>query len=339
MPDQGLRVAVTGPTRTFGFGLVPLLQADERVGQVAGIARRPFDPSAHGWSKMQYRQGDVRDPEALQGAFEGADVVVHLAFMITGTASRQTIRAINVEGTLNAFAAAAATGVQRFVYASSVAAYGFHPDNPVGMTEDWPVRPAERLFYAQEKAELERLLLEQAQDNPAVALYLLRPPIVLGPHAVGAKDVLPGPVAAAAQRMLRLAQQIRVPVPVPAPDLPIQFIHEDDVGQALLECVVAEGPPGAYNIAGDGVLTFADMLRELGLTPLPVPAGLAQGAARAAAMIPHVAFVPPATEWIEAMSHPAIMDTSKAKRELGWRPQYTGLDALRDTLRAREEPA
>src|SRR5947199_170916 len=110
------------------------------------------------------------------------------------------------------------------------------------------LQAADRRVYGQEKAEPERLLLGRAQDNPDIGLYLLRPPIVLGPHGVGAKDVLPGPVAAAAQRMLRLAQQIRVPVPVPAPDLPIQFIHEDDVGQALLECVVAEGPPGAYNI-------------------------------------------------------------------------------------------
>src|ERR1700733_4253020 len=145
MAEAGLTVAVTGPTGTFGFGLIPLLEADERVGRVVGIARRPFDPSEHGWNKMEYRRGDVRDAAALQEAFEGADVVVHLAFMITGAASRQTIRAINVEGTLNAFRAAVACRVERFVYASSVAAYGFHPDNPIGMTEDWPTRPASRL--------------------------------------------------------------------------------------------------------------------------------------------------------------------------------------------------
>jgi len=135
-----LTVAVTGPTGTFGFGLVPLLQADKRIGGIVGIARRPFDPAEHGWTKMEYRRGDVREPAALEGAFRGADVVIHLAFMITGNASRQTIRAINVEGTLNAFRAAAAAGAKRFVYASSVAAYGFHPDNPIGMTEEWPVR-------------------------------------------------------------------------------------------------------------------------------------------------------------------------------------------------------
>lgn len=333
MASDGLTVAVTGPTGTFGFGLVPLLQADSRIERIVGVARRPFDPAAHGWTKMEYRRGDVRDPEALREAFAGADVVVHLAFMITGTASRQTIRAINVEGTLGAFEAAAAAQVTRFVYASSVAAYGFHPDNPVGMNEEWPVRPAARLFYAQEKAELEGLLGEQAAEHPSVGLYLLRPPIVLGPHAVGAKDVLPAPVAAAARRMLGLAQQLRVPIPVPAPELPMQFIHEEDVGQALFRCVLGEGPPGAYNIAGEGVLTAADVLRELGLTPIPVPVGLATTLARAAALIPPLPFVPPATEWVEAASHPAIMDTSKAVRELGWQPRYSALEAVRATLR------
>ncbi len=331
-PTERLTVAVTGPTGTFGFGLIPLLQADPRVERVVGIARRPFDPSAYGWSKMEYRRGDVRDPDALRDAFAEADVVVHLAFMITGTASRETIRAINVEGTLGAFTAAAAAHARRFVYASSVAAYGFHPDNPIGMTEDWPVRPAARLFYAQEKAELEQLLAEQAPEHPDLGLYLLRPPVVLGPHAVGAKDALPPPVAAAATRMLELARRLPVALPVPAPDLPMQFIHEDDVGQALLRCVVAEGPPGAYNIAADGVLTVADVVRELGFTPVPIPAALASTAARAAAQIPPLPFFPPATEWVEAAAHPAIMDTTKAKRELGWRPRFTALDALRATL-------
>jgi nucleoside-diphosphate-sugar epimerase len=333
MPSRRLTVAVTGPTGTFGFGLMPLLEADERVGRVVGIARRPFDPSEHGWSKMEYRRGDVRDPDALREAFDGVDVVVHLAFMITGTASRQTIRAINVEGTLNTFAAAAAARAHRFVYASSVAAYGFHADNPIGMTEDWPVRPADRLFYAQEKAELERLLLSEATGHPDIGLYLIRPPIVLGPHAVGAKDLLPAPVVVAAQRVLAVVQRAPVPIPVPAPDLPMQFIHEDDVGQALLRCVVGEGPPGAYNIAGDGLVTIADVARELGLTPVPVPAAVTHRAARAAALVPRAPFIPPAAEWIEAASHPAIMDTTKARQELAWRPRYTGLEALRDTLR------
>jgi uncharacterized protein YbjT (DUF2867 family) len=69
----GLTVAVTGPTGTFGSGLVPLLQDDPRVARIVGIARRPFDPLERGWTKMEYRCGDVRDPAALRDAVADAD--------------------------------------------------------------------------------------------------------------------------------------------------------------------------------------------------------------------------------------------------------------------------
>jgi nucleoside-diphosphate-sugar epimerase len=325
--ERDLTVAVTGPTGTFGFGLIPLLQAEERVARVVGIARRPFDPAAYGWTKMAYRRGDVRDLEALQDTFSGADVVVHLAFLVVGAAPRETIAEINVGGTLNAFRAAAAAGARRFVYASSVAAYGFYSDNPVGMTEQWPVRPAARLFYAQEKAELEQLLLAEAAQSPELALYLLRPSVVLGPHAVGGKAALPGPLG----QLGRLAGRvIRLPLPVLVPALPLQLVHEEDMGRALMQCVVAGGPPGAYNIAADGIVTAADIARELGLLPVPLPAGPAHVTARALAAMP---FLPPAAEWVEAASHPAIMDTTRAKRQLGWVPRYSALETLRETLR------
>ncbi len=130
--ESELTVAVTGPTGTFGFGLIPLLQGDGRVTRIVGIARRPFDPAAYGWTKLEYRRGDVRDPAALRDAFAGADVVVHLAFLVTGAASAEVLRSVNVDGTLNAFRAAAEVGARRFVYASSVAAYGFHPTTRSG---------------------------------------------------------------------------------------------------------------------------------------------------------------------------------------------------------------
>jgi nucleoside-diphosphate-sugar epimerase len=323
--ETDLTVAVTGPTGTLGFGLMPLLQADDRVARVIGIARRPFDPAAYGWAKMEYQRGDVRDPGVLRDAFSRADVVVHLAFLVIGAASDAAIRSVNVDGTLNAYAAAAAAGARRFVYSSSVAAYGFHRDNPIGMTEDWPVRPAARLFYAKEKATLERLLAEQAAAGPGPALYLLRPSIVLGPHAAGAKGLLPGLLVPLA----RWAGRSPVRVPVLAPELPVQLVHEADVGQALRQCVVAAGPPGAYNIAADGILTASDIARELGMLPLPVSPAAAHVTARLIAALP---FLPPVAQWVEVASHPAIMDTTRAKRDLGWVPQFTALETLRDTL-------
>ena len=322
-----LTVAVTGPTGTFGHGLLPLLEADPRIGRVVGIARSPFDPAAQGWAKLEYRRGDVRDRAALEEAFAGADAVVHLAFIVVG-GSKETTRTINVEGTLNAFRAAAAAGVRRFVYASSVAAYGFHPDNPGLIREDWPTRPAARLRYAQEKAELEALLLAEHAEHPALELYLLRPPVVVGPHTVGGKAVLPGPLAPLNRYLEGGLRRVPVPLPALLPDLPLQLVHEDDVGRALLQCVLGAGPPGAYNIAGDGVLSALDVARELGLVPIPLPPRPVQAVARLVARWGVV----PQTGWAEVIDRPPLMDTTKAKELLGWRPAFTGLEALRATL-------
>jgi len=157
------------------------------------------------------------------------------------------------------------------------------------MTEEWPVRPAARLFYAQEKAELERLLRAEATRtetagaeeggpganraaSPGPDLYLLRPPVVLGPHAVGAKDLLPGPLAPLGRILAGRIRRSPVPLPALVPLLPLQLVHEDDLGQALLRCVLAAGPPGAYNIAADGI---QHRRRRPGVRP--VPAALAWG--------------------------------------------------------------
>ena len=249
-PETGLTVAVTGPTGTLGAGLIPLLQDDDRVERIVGVARRPFDPAERGWTKLDYRRGDVRDPAALDDAFAGADVVVHLAFIVVGNTLRRTARSINVDGTRNAFRAATAAGARRFVHASSVAAYGWHADNPERLTEDWPVRPAIRLFYAREKAELERELEGEAALSPGLDLYLLRPATVLGPHAVGAKDVLPGPLAPVGRWLFGRPRRIPVPIPVISPAFPAPVVHQDAVCRTLWFVFVGAGPPGAGTVPG-----------------------------------------------------------------------------------------
>ena len=161
-------------------------------------------------------------------------------------------------------------------------------------------------------------------------------PSCWAPHAVGAKDLLPGPLAPLACSLIMRAGRLPVQVPVLVPALPLQLVHEEDVGRALLQCVVAAGPPGAYNIAADGIITAADVVRELGLLPLPLPAGTTQFAARAIAALP---LLPPVAQWVEAASHPAIMDTAKAKKELGWAPRFAALEVVQDTLRQGLRPA
>lgn len=305
-------IAVIGATGTVGAGLMPLLEADPRAGRVVAL---------------DSGDADVRDARAIGKALTGADVVVHLAFDTTGAHTRANIHAINVEGTVNAVRAAKAAGARRFVFASSIAAYGFHADNPVPLTEDWPTRPSEHFFYARQKAELESTLQAEAGD---LELYLVRPAVVLGPHPAGSK--LPGPLPGIVNRALRSAGRSPVALPVPVPDFPFQVVHEDDLGAVFAECALGDARTGAYNAAADGVLTGPDVVRELGLRPVPVPRGLTQAAARGAAGLP---LVPAALEWVEAAAHPAIMDTARAKRELHWTPRHTALDTLRATLGRR----
>ena len=326
--EQDLTVAVTGPTGTFGSALLPLLESDERVKRIIGVARRPFDPAEHGWTKMEYRRGDVRDAEVLKETFAGVDVVVHLAFAIFG-GDTPLSHEINYEGTLNAFRAAAAAGARRFVYASSIAAYGFHRDNPVGMKETWPTRPANRLFYAREKAELEEALAAEAAETPSLGLYVLRPPIVLGPHAVGAKEMVSGPLAPLARRLQELMlRRSPVPFPIVVPDIPLQIIHEHDVATALQLCVVGAGTPGAYNIAPEQIMTLGEVVREAGLIPISVSSRPWYAATRrlVASRLP--------VGWLETLSHPSVMDTTRARTELGWSATYTGREAIRETLRS-----
>ena len=330
---------VTGGAGFIGSNIVRRLVADGHVVRVVddlSTGRRENLDGLEG--RIAVHEGSILDPALLAGACTGADCVIHqaaLASVVGSVRDPVATNAVNVDGTLNAFRAAAAVGARRFVYASSVAAYGFHEDNPDRLTERWPARPARHLFYAQEKAELEQLLTAEAERHD-VDLYLLRPPIVLGPHAVGAKGILPDAVMALVGRAAGALMHSPVPVPVPAPSLPLQFIHEDDVADAFLRCVVATGPAGTYNITGDGTVTVAEVVRELGMLPLPVPGRPVRMVARVLAGLPTLPGAPPVTGWAEALANPPVMDASLAKAELGWSPRYTSRDALRATL-GREE--
>ena len=147
-----MTVAVTGPTGEIGQAVVAALERSREVGEILGMARRPFDPGEKGWKKVVYRRGDVLDRRKVTRLVEEADVVIHLAFMIMGSAKAS--RRVNLDGSRNVFEAAAAAGVKRLIYASSVAAYGFHKDNPQPLTEDVPARGTAAHYYSAQKAEV-----------------------------------------------------------------------------------------------------------------------------------------------------------------------------------------
>ena len=253
MAAQSLTVAVTGPTGDLGIAIVDKLERARSVKKIVGMARRPFDPAEQGWKKTEYRQGDVQDAGSVRDTVKDADVLIHLAFSLMGEGDRT--RAINVDGSRTVFEAAAEAGVQRICYASSVAAYGFHADNPLWLTEEVPARGTAEHFYSAQKAEVESVLGEVLLRHQRTAAYVFRPCVVAGPRAQMLLEEMPyyrisGAVPDAVVGLLS-SMPILKPV-IPDPGVRFQLVHEDDVAAAFLAGVRGQGEPGAYNLAGPG---------------------------------------------------------------------------------------
>jgi len=322
-------VAVTGPTGEIGQAVVAALERSRGVGRVLGMARRPFDPETRGWKKVSYRRGDVLDRKAVARLVKDADVVVHLAFMIMGGPKETS--AVNLDGSRNVFEAAVSAGTERLVYASSVAAYGFRGENPQPLTEDVPARGSAGHYYSAQKAQVEALLWKTL-DGGSTSAYVFRPCIVAGPDApllidslpyTQISERLPGPV-------MRLLDGVPILKPVlPDPGVPFQLVHHDDVASAMRAGVLGRGAPGVYNLAGPGQLTVAELARELGWYSIPVPELAVDAVAE---MVGRLGFLPAQAQWVAAFREPVIMDTTKARRELRWRPKHDALETLRETI-------
>jgi len=318
----GVTVAVTGPTGEIGVSAVTALEREPTVEAIVGMARRPFDPVSRGWVKTTYQQGDILDRQAVDALVSQADVVIHLAFIIMG--SREESARINLEGTRNVFeATVAAERPRRLVYTSSVAAYGYHSDNPVPLTEDVPARGSPEHYYSAQKAACEALLADTT-ENSSLEVFILRPCIVAGPEATALADAMPWNQLPAPVRALTKVAPILKPV-VPDPGIPLQLVHHDDVAEAIALAATAPAPPGAYNIAGDGVVTVSELAKALGGRPVRVPAVAASAASAAISRVP---FVPSMLEWLHVARTSVVMDTAKARTQLGWRPVHSSAETL-----------
>lgn len=342
MAEAGkLRVAVTGPTGDIGRSVVRHLDRADGVGEIVAMARSQFDPAAAGLTRTEYRRGDILDRVAVDELVDGADVVVHLAFLIVG--GHEETERINLEGSRTVFEAAVAAGASRLVYASSVAAYGFHADNPPLLTEDVPPRGTERHYYSAQKAKLEETLRE-VLDGSATAGYLFRPCIVAGEDALALIRNIPYVQLAELVRrfqtpltaiVMEAARRFPAVKPVlPDPGVPFQLVHHDDVAAAFLTAVLGRGAPGPYNLAGEGQVTMSELASALGWYSFPVPEAALDSLAEVVARVP---LVPAQAQWIESIRQPVLMDTSKARRELGWEPQHDALQTLREMVNAARE--
>jgi UDP-glucose 4-epimerase len=326
---MSLTVAVTGPTGDIGRSLMRALERSDAVERVIGMARRPLAPEAEGWDKAVYRQGDILDRAAVDALVAEADVVVHLAFIILGS-HEETLR-VNLEGTRNVFEAATSAGAARLVYTSSVAAYGFHAENPQPLTEGIAPLGSEGFYYSAQKAELEDQL-NRVMAGAETQAYVFRPCIVAGPDATTLIEQLLrlvqlGGALAPVRRALEALPLLR-PV-IPGPAVTFQLVHHDDVAAALVAAIEGRGPGGVYNLAAEGELTVSDLAAALGWYAVPAPQLAVRMASRAVDRIP---FLSAELEWIHTVRVPVLMDCAKARAELGWEPRFDAQETLRRTV-------
>jgi UDP-glucose 4-epimerase len=319
-------IVVTGATGNLGTSIVPALLESGR--SVVSITRhRPTDAAWTELPGVRWHTADVGVDTLDPAWFEGAAAVIHLAWAIQPSHRPEEMFRTNVTGTRRVIEAAAAANVAHFIHASSVGAYGVREHDALTNEAD-TTDGASILGYSWQKAYVERLLDLAECDHPQMVVTRLRPAIVLG--------------AAAATRVHALFAG-RVPKPIVAAladraDLaPVRFqvVHPDDVADAVV-LVLERRFAGPVNLAADGVL---------GGSP---PGGRA--ALRVVAFLTGIGWrlriVAVEGGWIRLAAGAPVMDSGRARDELGWTPRWPA-DAvmadfavgLREPLRATRKPA
>jgi UDP-glucose 4-epimerase len=321
-----VRVVVIGASGNVGTAVLRALAAEERVREVVGVARRrPGTPAP----KTTWATADIARDD-LAGVLEGADCVVHLAWLIQPSRDESITHAVNVEGSARVFDAAARAGVGAIVYASSIGAYAQGPKDS-RVDESWPATGIPTSFYSRHKAAVEQRLDAFEQAHPDVRVVRLRPGLIFQRAAASEiRRLFVGPFLPSA-----LVRRSLVPVFPDNPRLRVQALHADDVADAYRRAIVDGSARGAYNVAAEPVLDPPVFARALGARLVPVPAGVLRAAASATW---RGRLQPTEPGWVDLGLGVPLMDTGRARRELGWSPARAADDAfleLFDGLRER----
>jgi UDP-glucose 4-epimerase len=322
-----MRVVVVGASGNVGTALLRRFVDDGTVTSVVGVARRvPRGTPPAPYGVASWVGCDLTDPAAvdtLATAFAGADAVVHLAWAIQPSHDRRHLHEVNVTGTRRVLDAARRAGVPHVVVASSVGAYSPAPDD-VPRGEGWATDGVRSSSYSVDKASVERMLDEAEAAGGAPRIARLRPALVfqrsagheisryfLGPWVpkralAGYLSVLPWP------RGLRL-----------------QVVHADDVAAAFREAVVRR-VRGPFNLAAPDVLRGPDLAEVVSRGRLvEVPATQARSVVATGW---HARAVPVGPGWLDMALTAPLLDTSRAERELDWRPTRSGIDTVRELV-------
>lgn len=302
-----MKVAMTGISGYLARTVFPLLDQDPLVEEIRGL---DVKPPAFRSDKLRFIAADVRDP-GIGRHFQNCDTLIHLAFIVMPIRDEAKADEINITGSKNTFQAAAAAGVRKIIYSSSIAAYGAWPDNPPLITEEVPVRGMPTFYYSRAKAAVELFLDEFERQHPEIVVTRLRPCIFVGPTIENAvKDILSAKVVPCFRGR----------------DSRIQLVWDEDVAQAVLLALKGNFP-GAFNLAGDGSLSMPEFAAILGVPTVSVPYFLAYWGGRLLWALHLFGQLSPG--WIECIQYSILVSSEKAKRVLGWKPSCDTAGALR----------
>lgn len=330
-----MHVVVVGATGNLGTAVLRALHDTAEVTSIVGIARRRPDTRSAPYRDVEWLSIDIAAASTasaahrdLVEAFAGADAVIHLAWLIQPNRDRELLRRVNVTGTERVARAAAAATVPRLVVASSVGAYSADSEDAF-RDETWPTKGIPSAHYSVDKAAQERVLDAVEAEFPEMSITRLRPALVFQADAASEVQRL---FLGAWAGVLRLATPPALPIPR---DLrQIQAVHADDVGRAFAAAVTRD-VSGAFNIAADDVLGPHELARILDhgrVLPLPT------AAVKATMVAAHrLRILAADAGWLDMGLGAPLMDTRRARTELGWTPRITAVDALTelvDALRA-----
>jgi nucleoside-diphosphate-sugar epimerase len=314
-----MRVVIVGATGNVGTSLVQALADEPTVESVLGLARR-----APAWQapKTEWAAVDITGDD-LVAHFRGADAVVHLAWLFQPSHDPVTTWRVNVGGSARVFQAVRDAQVPALVYASSVGAYSPGPkDRPVD--ESWPTHGWPTGGYTREKAYVERMLDALEREQPDRRVVRLRPGFIFKREsAAQQRRLFAGPLLPG-----RAVRPGLIPVVPDLPGLRFQALHSSDAGDAYRLALVRP-VRGAFNLAADPVVDPPRLAELLGARTVRLPTA-ALRAALAAAWWLHL--VPASPYLFDAVVRLPLMDTTRARSELGWSPRYSSLDALRALL-------
>jgi nucleoside-diphosphate-sugar epimerase len=248
---------------------------------------------------------------------------VHLAWLFQPTHDSMATWHANVLGSARVFAATAQAKVPALIHSSSVGAYSPGPKDRA-VDETWQTHGWPTAAYSREKSYVERLLDSFQADHPECRVVRLRPGFIFKREAAAEqRRLFGGPFVPGG-----LVRPELIPVIPDIPGLRFQTLHSADAGAAFHQAVVRD-VRGPYNLAADPVIGIDELAGLLNARKVRVPT-VAARALLAVGWTAHL--VPASPQLFDLALRVPIMDSSRARAELGWNPAHDSLDALREFL-------